>query len=167
VWLSMSRPSERVESSHPRRELLGAPDWEETTDFARLRDSMTAVGDRRAFVSCGQDIAGFHRQAATYVDKILKGARSCQSQDRQGSRAHHSADAPATRRSPHRVVSGWLGGLLVGLLVAGILLGCSVSPAQQDAIRRAWEARDAERSRECERVGRGFVAGGCTGGGGP
>ena len=62
---------------------------------------------------------------------------------------------------------GWLGGLLVGLLVAGILLGCSISPAQQDAIRRAWEARDAERSRECERMGRGFVAGGCTGGGGP
>ena len=65
------------------------------------------------------------------------------------------------------MMSGWLGGLLVGLLVAGILPGCSISPTQQDAIRRAWEARDAERARECERVGRGFVAGGCTGGGGP
>lgn len=64
-------------------------------------------------------------------------------------------------------MSGWLGGLLVGLLVAGILPGCSISPAQQDAIRRAWEERDAERARECERMERGFVAGGCTGGGGP
>jgi ABC transporter substrate binding protein len=90
-----------------------------------------------------------------------------QSQGRSGSRADHSALAPARRGSGHRAVSGWLGGLLVGLLVAGILPGCSISPAQQDAIRRAWEERDAERARECERMGRGFVAGGCTGGGGP
>ena len=69
----MSRPSKAVESSHPRRELLGAPDWEGTTDFARLRDSMTAVMDRRAFVSYGQDIAGFHRRAATYGDQDPQG----------------------------------------------------------------------------------------------
>jgi len=58
-------------------------------------------------------------------------------------------------------------GILVGLLLCGSLQGCSISPAQQDAIRRAWEERDAERARECYRAGRGFVAGGCTGGGGP
>jgi hypothetical protein len=60
-----------------------------------------------------------------------------------------------------------LPGILVGLLLAGILQSCSVSPAQQEAIRQAWEERDAERARECYRAGRGFVAGGCTGGGGP
>ena len=64
-------------------------------------------------------------------------------------------------------MSPWLGGLLFGLLVFGFLPGCSTSPAQQDAIRRAWEERDAERARECQRLGRGFVAGGCAGGGGP
>lgn len=56
---------------------------------------------------------------------------------------------------------------LAGVLWAGLLQGCSISPAEQDAIRRAWDARDAERARECYRAGRGFVAGGCTGGGGP
>lgn len=58
-------------------------------------------------------------------------------------------------------------GMLVGLLLAGILQGCSISPAQQQAIRQAWEEKDAERARECQRAGRGFVAGSCTGGGGP
>jgi hypothetical protein len=43
----------------------------------------------------------------------------------------------------------------------------SEQSSQQDAIRRAWEERDAEQARECQRIGRGFVAGGCTGGGGP
>jgi hypothetical protein len=57
--------------------------------------------------------------------------------------------------------------ILVGLLLAGILPGCSISPARQEEIRKAWEERDAERARECYRQGRGFVAGGCTGGGGP
>jgi hypothetical protein len=57
--------------------------------------------------------------------------------------------------------------ILVGLLLAGILQGCSISPAQQEAIRQAWEERDAERARECQRAGRGFVAGVCAGGGGP
>ena len=54
-----------------------------------------------------------------------------------------------------------LPGILVVLLLAGILPGCSISPDQQEAIRQAWAERDAERARECERV-RGFiVAGSC------
>ncbi len=60
-----------------------------------------------------------------------------------------------------------LRGFLVGLLVAGILQGCSISPAQQEAIRKAWEERDAERARECYRHELGFANGGCTGPGGP
>jgi hypothetical protein len=60
-----------------------------------------------------------------------------------------------------------LPGILIGLLTAGALQACSISPAEQDAIRRAWADRDAERARECHRAGRGFVAGACTGGGGP
>lgn len=57
--------------------------------------------------------------------------------------------------------------LLVGVLSVGALQGCSVSPARQEEIRQAWEARDAERAQECRRAGRGYVNGGCTGGGGP
>lgn len=56
-------------------------------------------------------------------------------------------------------------GMLAGMLLAGTLLGCSLSPAEQDDIRRAWENRDAERARECRRDGAGFVAGGCARGG--
>ena len=57
--------------------------------------------------------------------------------------------------------------ILVGLLLFGILPGCSISPARQEAIRQAWEERDAERARECYRVGRAFAGGGCSAGGGP
>jgi hypothetical protein len=32
-----------------------------------------------------------------------------------------------------------------------------MSPAQQEAVRQAWEERDAERARECHWAGRGFV----------
>ena len=50
-----------------------------------------------------------------------------------------------------------LRGFLVGLLVAGILDGCSISPARQEEIRKAWEERDAERAaeraRECQLAG--------------
>jgi hypothetical protein len=54
-----------------------------------------------------------------------------------------------------------LPGILVGLLLASSLQGCSTSPAQQEAIREAWAERDAERARECSRV-RGFlIAGSC------
>jgi hypothetical protein len=55
--------------------------------------------------------------------------------------------------------------ILVGMLLAGTLAGCSLTAAEQDAIRRAWEDRDAERARECRRNGGGFVAGGCARGG--
>jgi hypothetical protein len=58
--------------------------------------------------------------------------------------------------------SGTLG--LVVLAVASLSQGCAMSPADRDATVRAWEARDAERARECP--GR-FIAGGCVGGGGP
>ena len=57
--------------------------------------------------------------------------------------------------------------MLSGLFLIGALQGCSVSPAQEEAIRQAWEEKDAQRAAECRRAGRGFVAGGCGGGGGP
>ena len=56
-----------------------------------------------------------------------------------------------------------LSAILIGMFLAG--QGCSLTPAEQDTIRRAWEDRDAERARECRRNGSGFVAGGCTRGG--
>jgi len=61
-----------------------------------------------------------------------------------------------------------LSAILIVMVLAGTTLqGCSLTAVEQDAIRRAWEDRDAERARECHRAGRGFVAGGCAGGGGP
>ncbi len=53
--------------------------------------------------------------------------------------------------------------VLVGLLLIGALAGCATSPADQEAIRKAWAARDAERAAECARNGVGFAAGGCLG----
>jgi hypothetical protein len=53
-----------------------------------------------------------------------------------------------------------------GSLVA-VLSGCASSPADQDAIRKAWAARDAERAAECQRNGLGYANGGCLGRGGP
>ena len=50
------------------------------------------------------------------------------------------------------------------LLGAG-LGGCSVPPAEQQAIRDAWAARDAERAAECRQHNVGFAAGGCVAGG--
>ena len=56
----------------------------------------------------------------------------------------------------------------MGLLLLAAFNGCSFySPAEQEAIRRAWEQRDAEQAQECYRHGLGFVAGGCRGPGGP
>jgi hypothetical protein len=49
--------------------------------------------------------------------------------------------------------------------VAIVLPGCATSPTDQEAARRAWAERDAERARECRAAGRAFVAGGCAGGG--
>jgi hypothetical protein len=49
--------------------------------------------------------------------------------------------------------------VLAGVLWTGLLQGCYISPAEQDAIRRAW----AERARECRRHELGFANGGCTG----
>ena len=54
---------------------------------------------------------------------------------------------------------------LLALALAGALPGCSTSPAEQDAIRKTWAERDAERAAECQRRGVGFVAGGCATGG--
>ena len=70
-------------------------------------------------------------------------------------------------RPGERIVRTILATVLTGILWAILLQGCSLSPERQDAIRRPWDARDAERAEECYRKGRGVVAGGCTGGGGP
>ena len=77
---------------------------------------------------------------------------------------HHRTGGVMDRRV---FLSTLAGGLLTAPLAAMAQQGCSVSPAEQDAIRRAWEERDAERAAECRRAGRGFVAGGCSGPGGP
>jgi len=50
---------------------------------------------------------------------------------------------------------------LIGLL-AGAPLGCAITPAEQEAIRQAWQSRDAERAAECRRMGGWWKAGvGC------
>ena len=54
---------------------------------------------------------------------------------------------------------------LAAVLWAGALSACAVSPADQQAIRDAWSARDAERAAECRRNNVGFAAGGCVAGG--
>jgi hypothetical protein len=57
-----------------------------------------------------------------------------------------------------------MAGVLVAL-VTGRFAGCSVSPAEQQASRDAWAARDAERAAECRQKNVGYVAGGCAAGG--
>ncbi len=52
--------------------------------------------------------------------------------------------------------------ILLGVLLAGVLLGCAMSPAEREATERAWAARDAERARECDQRGGRWIAGGCT-----
>jgi hypothetical protein len=57
------------------------------------------------------------------------------------------------------------GALLVFLVIAPA--GCSVTPAERQAMADAWAARDRERAAECRRHGLGYAAGGCVGPGGP
>ena len=54
----------------------------------------------------------------------------------------------------------------LGLLLAIALPGCATSPAEQEAARQAWAARDAERERECQRALGWWKAGACVFGGG-
>jgi hypothetical protein len=57
-------------------------------------------------------------------------------------------------------------GVLLAIVLGGALLGCAISPAEQEAARRAWADRDAERERECAQKRGRWVAGGCNFGGG-
>jgi len=57
--------------------------------------------------------------------------------------------------------------ILVGLLLGGTLPGCAMSAVEQEATRRAWAERDAERARECPQARGRWIAGGCVLGGGP
>jgi len=91
----------------------------------------------------------------------------------------------ATGTSPHREARGvrvpdsprrgrrragpLVRAVLCGALLGGALLGlpgCNTSPAQQEATREAWAARDAERAQECAQKNGRFIAGGCNFGGG-
>jgi hypothetical protein len=51
------------------------------------------------------------------------------------------------------------------IVLAATLSGCSVTPAERDAITDAWAARGRERAVECRRHGVGYAAGGCVVGG--
>jgi hypothetical protein len=55
--------------------------------------------------------------------------------------------------------------LIAILLLTAILSACSVSPTDQQGIRDAWAARDAQRAAECRRKNVGYAAGGCVAGG--
>ena len=63
------------------------------------------------------------------------------------------------RRWRETVVTGCL---LVAMLLVASLCGCAASPEDQQHIRDAWAARDAERAAECRRKNVGFAAGGCV-----
>ena len=54
----------------------------------------------------------------------------------------------------------------LSLLIGVVLAGCATSPAEQEAARQAWAARDAERERECQRALGWWKAGACIFGGG-
>lgn len=50
---------------------------------------------------------------------------------------------------------------LLGLMLTGALAGCSTPPAEQEAIRKAWAARDAERAPKMSAQRLGISTGGC------
>ncbi len=56
--------------------------------------------------------------------------------------------------------------VLLSVLLGVGLLGCVLSPAEQEATHRAWAERDVERARECQQKRGAFIAGGCVSGGG-
>jgi len=51
---------------------------------------------------------------------------------------------------------------ILAMLLAAVLTACSVSPGDQQTIRDAWAARNAERAAECRRKNVGYAAGGCV-----
>jgi hypothetical protein len=55
--------------------------------------------------------------------------------------------------------------LMAILLLTAILPGCAVSSTDQQGIRDAWAARDAQRAAECRRKNVGYAGGGCVAGG--
>jgi hypothetical protein len=60
--------------------------------------------------------------------------------------------------------------ILVGLMLAalsGICIGCATSPADIEAAREAWAARDRDRAAECTRQRGRYFDGSCISGGGP
>ena len=104
------------------------------------RHQLPAVYPTRDYAESGGLIAygpytpDLYRRAATYVDKILKGAKPAdlpveqptqvrtrhQPQDRQGPRPHHSAVALVARGSGHRVMDrrAFVSTVTLGLLAA-------------------------------------------------
>jgi len=100
--------------------------------------------------------------------------RACPSGDGAAARTGYAVDV-RTRSgmgngSPFVHSGRWCGTLASGslattLLLAAILSGCSVSSGDQQSIRDAWAARDAQRAAECRRKNVGYAAGGCVAGG--
>jgi hypothetical protein len=58
------------------------------------------------------------------------------------------------------------GTLALTVLLAFGPAACATAPAEREAIRRAWDERDAERAREWRQARGGFIAGACVFGGG-
>jgi hypothetical protein len=50
-------------------------------------------------------------------------------------------------------------------LVTGLLSGCAGATFDREASQQAWEARDAQRSLECQREGGRYYQGSCNRGG--
>lgn len=51
------------------------------------------------------------------------------------------------------------------VLAIALLAGCAVSPADRASTLEAWEKRDEERARECQRQRGRYIAGSCSFGG--